>query len=129
MSDFNNLSSSSVVDSDGIALITYNEEPSSSLSYVTNFAVALLINLGHLSGSVLTFSSCDCYKNVIRFTAGVIPRASFDGFERLIWRACRGNVFLRYTPIAEPIEVPVEDSKHVRTVFASNPVNPDLLIH
>ena len=39
------------------------------------------------------------------FIAGVIPRAALLGFERLLWRACRGNVFLRTSPIEEALEV------------------------
>ena len=38
--------------------------------------------------------------------AGVISRERVPGFERLLWRACRGNVFLRYADITEPMEDP-----------------------
>ena len=41
------------------------------------------------------------------FVAGVILRKRVPGFERLLWRACRGNVFLRYTEIEHPMEDPV----------------------
>jgi V-type H+-transporting ATPase subunit a len=30
------------------------------------------------------------------FVAGVILRERLPAFERMLWRACRGNVFLRY---------------------------------
>ena len=39
--------------------------------------------------------------------AGVINRERVPGFERLLWRACRGNVFLRYTEIENAMEDPV----------------------
>jgi hypothetical protein len=43
----------------------------------------------------------------LRFVAGVINREKVPGFERLLWRACRGNVFLRYTEIEMPMEDPI----------------------
>ncbi|GMR40010.1 hypothetical protein PMAYCL1PPCAC_10205, partial [Pristionchus mayeri] len=35
------------------------------------------------------------------FVAGVIQRERIPAFERLLWRACRGNVFLRHSEIDE----------------------------
>ncbi|GMS88009.1 hypothetical protein PENTCL1PPCAC_10184, partial [Pristionchus entomophagus] len=35
----------------------------------------------------------------LRFVAGVIQRERIPAFERLLWRACRGNVFLRHSEI------------------------------
>jgi V-type H+-transporting ATPase subunit a len=40
------------------------------------------------------------------FVAGVILRERLPAFERLLWRACRGNVFLRQAEITEPLEDP-----------------------
>ena len=40
---------------------------------------------------------------VFRFVAGVIQRERLPAFERLLWRACRGNVFLRQAEITEPL--------------------------
>ncbi|CAG9538379.1 unnamed protein product [Cercopithifilaria johnstoni] len=37
------------------------------------------------------------------FVAGIIQRERLPAFERLLWRACRGNVFLRQSEIAEPL--------------------------
>lgn len=34
------------------------------------------------------------------------------GFERLLWFACRGNVFLRHEEIMQPLEDPVTVSAH-----------------
>lgn len=39
----------------------------------------------------------------LRFVAGVIQRERLPAFERLLWRACRGNVFLRQSEISEPL--------------------------
>ncbi|XP_060600328.1 V-type proton ATPase 116 kDa subunit a 1-like isoform X2 [Ruditapes philippinarum] len=40
------------------------------------------------------------------FMAGVIPREKVPAFERMLWFACRGNVFLRYEEINMPLEDP-----------------------
>ena len=41
-----------------------------------------------------------------RFVTGVINRERVTTFERVLWRACRGNVFLRQAEILEPLEDP-----------------------
>lgn len=38
--------------------------------------------------------------------AGVILRERIPAFERMLWRACRGNVFLRQAEINDPLEDP-----------------------
>lgn len=40
------------------------------------------------------------------FLAGVIPRDKVPGFELMLWRICRGNVFLRTAEIDEATEDP-----------------------
>jgi len=40
------------------------------------------------------------------FVAGVILRERLPAFERMLWRACRGNVFLRQAEIEDPLEDP-----------------------
>lgn len=40
------------------------------------------------------------------FVAGVILRERLPAFERMLWRACRGNVFLRQAMIDAPLEDP-----------------------
>lgn len=42
-----------------------------------------------------------------RFVAGVILRERIPAFEKMLWRVCRGNVFLRQTEIVNPLEDPV----------------------
>lgn len=41
-----------------------------------------------------------------RFVAGVIERGRLAAFEQMLWRVCRGNVFLRVAEIEEPLEDP-----------------------
>ena len=41
------------------------------------------------------------------FVTGVIAREKVPAFERILWRACRGNVFLRQADIAQTLEDPV----------------------
>lgn len=40
------------------------------------------------------------------FVTGVIAREKIPAFERILWRACRGNVFLRQAAIEHPLEEP-----------------------
>lgn len=41
-----------------------------------------------------------------RFVTGVISRERVPSFERLLWRACRGNVFFKQAEIETPLEDP-----------------------
>lgn len=40
------------------------------------------------------------------FVAGVIARERIPGFERMLWRVCRGNIFLRRVDIEQPFKDP-----------------------
>uniref|UniRef100_A0A8C3PZB4 V-type proton ATPase subunit a n=1 Tax=Chrysolophus pictus TaxID=9089 RepID=A0A8C3PZB4_CHRPC len=55
------------------------------------------------------------------FTAGVIKRERMIPFERLLWRACRGNIYLRYTemdtPLEDPVTVGTQVKKNVFIIF------------
>ncbi|VDN21784.1 unnamed protein product [Gongylonema pulchrum] len=51
------------------------------------------------------------------FVAGVIQRERLPAFERLLWRACRGNVFLRQSEISEPLIDAVTGDPIMKTVF------------
>lgn len=51
------------------------------------------------------------------FIGGVILRDRIYAFERMLWRACRGNVFLRMTEIETPLEDPTTGSEVNKSVF------------
>lgn len=44
--------------------------------------------------------------------AGVIGRERIPTFERMLWRVCRGNVFLRQADIEDPLEDPTTVGTH-----------------
>ncbi|XP_067928179.1 V-type proton ATPase 116 kDa subunit a 1-like [Watersipora subatra] len=51
------------------------------------------------------------------FVAGVILREKLPSFERMLWRVCRGNVFLKQTEIDVPLEDPVSGDEVFKSVF------------
>ncbi|XP_078125132.1 V-type proton ATPase 116 kDa subunit a isoform X1 [Sander vitreus] len=51
------------------------------------------------------------------FVAGVIGRERIPTFERMLWRVCRGNVFLRQADIEDPLEDPSSGDQVHKTVF------------
>ncbi|XP_044855542.1 V-type proton ATPase 116 kDa subunit a1 isoform X3 [Mauremys mutica] len=51
------------------------------------------------------------------FVAGVINRERIPTFERMLWRVCRGNVFLRQAEIEIPLEDPVTGDYVHKSVF------------
>ncbi|CAJ0580626.1 unnamed protein product, partial [Mesorhabditis spiculigera] len=53
----------------------------------------------------------------LRFVAGVIQRERLPAFERLLWRVCRGNVFLRQSDIDDVIQDAVTGESVNKTVF------------
>jgi len=52
-----------------------------------------------------------------RFLAGVIDRQHVPSFELMLWRICRGNVFLRTAEIEEILEDPKTNTECNKTVF------------
>ncbi|KAL7078776.1 hypothetical protein ACQ4LE_001933 [Meloidogyne hapla] len=56
-------------------------------------------------------------KGNLKFVAGVIQRERLPAFERLLWRACRGNVFLRQAEISEPLSDTVTGLEVQKAVF------------
>ncbi|CAG2058385.1 unnamed protein product, partial [Timema podura] len=50
--------------------------------------------------------------------SGVIPRERVPGFERMLWRLSRGNVFLRQAELEQPMKHPVTGKEVYKTVFA-----------
>lgn len=51
------------------------------------------------------------------FVAGVILRERLPAFERMLWRVCRGNVFLRQAEIESPLEDPSSGDNVYKSVF------------
>ncbi|XP_063723239.1 V-type proton ATPase 116 kDa subunit a 4-like isoform X2 [Symsagittifera roscoffensis] len=49
--------------------------------------------------------------------AGVIKRELLGAFERVLWRVCRGNVFLKHADIEEPLIDPSTGDSLRKTVF------------
>ncbi|XP_045469139.1 V-type proton ATPase 116 kDa subunit a1 isoform X5 [Harmonia axyridis] len=57
------------------------------------------------------------YRTTLSFVAGVILRERIPAFERMLWRACRGNVFLRQAEIETPLEDPSTGDQVYKSVF------------
>ncbi|EDO42481.1 predicted protein [Nematostella vectensis] len=51
------------------------------------------------------------------FVSGVISREKVPSFERLLWRACRGNVFFKQAEIEEALEDPSTGDQVHKCVF------------
>jgi V-type H+-transporting ATPase subunit a len=51
------------------------------------------------------------------FVAGVILRERLPAFEKMLWRACRGNVFLRVAEIEDALEDPLAGDEVLKSVF------------
>ncbi|XP_059435351.1 V-type proton ATPase subunit a3-like [Corylus avellana] len=62
--------------------------------------------------------STDSSKQVkLGFLTGLVPREKFMAFERIIFRATRGNVFLRQAVVEDPVTDPVSGEKVEKNVF------------
>ncbi|XP_059112539.1 V-type proton ATPase 116 kDa subunit a 4 [Peromyscus eremicus] len=51
------------------------------------------------------------------FTAGVIHRERMASFERLLWRVCRGNVYLKFSEMDTLLEDPVTKEEIKKNIF------------
>ncbi|XP_077020499.1 V-type proton ATPase 116 kDa subunit a 4 [Tamandua tetradactyla] len=51
------------------------------------------------------------------FTAGVINRERMASFERLLWRVCRGNIYLKFSEIGVALEDPVTKEEIKKNIF------------
>ncbi|XVF68018.1 hypothetical protein PTKIN_Ptkin10aG0169200 [Pterospermum kingtungense] len=57
-------------------------------------------------------TSTDLSKQVkLGFITGLVPREKFVAFERILFRATRGNVFLKKVPVEEPVTDPFSREK------------------
>ncbi|KAL4588854.1 hypothetical protein LXL04_001751 [Taraxacum kok-saghyz] len=52
------------------------------------------------------------------FLTGLVPKEKAMAFERILFRATRGNVFLKQTPLEEPVVDPTSGQKVQKNVFA-----------
>ncbi|KAL5009896.1 hypothetical protein ScPMuIL_012201 [Solemya velum] len=77
--------------------------------------MGLLGGEGGASGTSSQIGLSSCFHN--RFVAGVILRERIPAFERMLWRVCRGNVFLRQAEIETPLEDPVTGDQVHKSVF------------
>ncbi|GAB6031884.1 hypothetical protein CHUAL_010280 [Chamberlinius hualienensis] len=73
----------------------------------------------HLAKSILSQDALQAQHASIQlgFVAGVILRERIPAFERMLWRACRGNVFLRQAEIESHLEDPVTGDQVFKSVF------------
>lgn len=67
--------------------------------------------------TVCLFITKQDYFQKYRFVAGVILRERLPGFERMLWRTCHGNVFLKQAPIELPLEDPHTGDNVYKSVF------------
>ncbi|XP_005405509.1 PREDICTED: V-type proton ATPase 116 kDa subunit a isoform 4 isoform X2 [Chinchilla lanigera] len=51
------------------------------------------------------------------FTVGVINRERMASFERLLWRVCRGNIYLKFSEMDAPLEDPVTREEIKKNIF------------
>uniref|UniRef100_A0A673ZS95 V-type proton ATPase subunit a n=1 Tax=Salmo trutta TaxID=8032 RepID=A0A673ZS95_SALTR len=70
----------------------------------------------------------------LQFVAGVISRERIPTFERMLWRVCRGNVFLRQADIEDSLEDPATTeeccnwfSVPLQALWVNHSLSPSLL--
>ncbi|XP_004382449.1 V-type proton ATPase 116 kDa subunit a 4 [Trichechus manatus latirostris] len=51
------------------------------------------------------------------FTTGVIDRGRMAAFERLLWRVCRGNIYLKFSEMDVLLEEPVTKEEIKKNIF------------
>lgn len=86
-----------------LKLLVYLLSTSCSLFYlsVINFCLAIVKEM-----------STDSSKQVkLGFITGLVPRQKSMAFERILFRATRGNVFLRQAVVEDPVTDPISGEK------------------
>lgn len=51
------------------------------------------------------------------FVSGLVPRDKSMAFERILFRATRGNVFLKQDVVQEPVCDPVQGEKVINKIY------------
>jgi len=69
----------------------------------------------------LTHSHC-ILCNTYRSIAGVILTPLLPTFERLLWRVCQGNVFIKHETISFGLFHPRDDVSYVTTINSVNSI-------
>lgn len=77
------------------------------------------MNMDSLRKTLVTEESNQAQRGRLGFVAGVIQRERVPGFERMLWRISRGNVFLRQTELDIPLEDPATGNPLYKTVFVA----------
>ncbi|UMM24894.1 hypothetical protein L5515_004911 [Caenorhabditis briggsae] len=78
---------------------------------------APLIDIGDNEDDSMRHFSAQAAMLRLGFVAGVIQRERLHAFERLLWRACRGNVFLRTSEIDDVLNDTVTGDPVNKCVF------------
>ncbi|KAK0418070.1 hypothetical protein QR680_013355 [Steinernema hermaphroditum] len=92
------------------------EEQQGLLSAEYTATGAPVMKFGLIPGADSGAGTVDATKR-LKFVAGVIQRERIPAFERLLWRACRGNVFLRQSEITETLSDTVTGEPVNKSVF------------
>ncbi|XKL66950.1 hypothetical protein PGB90_010370 [Kerria lacca] len=72
-----------------------------------------------ITKALISEDSQQVIRGRLGFVAGVVSRERVPGFERMLWRISRGNVFLRRAELAEPLEDPATGNEIYKTVFVA----------
>lgn len=65
-----------------------------------------------LASATVQEISTDPAKQVkLGFVSGLVPRDKLMAFERILFRATRGNVFIKQTTVEDPVTDPVSGDK------------------
>ena len=78
---------------------------------------------GHVCVRYICSCVCICvniyyfFMFTYRFVSGVITRDKISNFERVMWRACHGNVFFKYADIVDLLEDPTSGEMIYKCVF------------
>uniref|UniRef100_A0A1B6DQC3 V-type proton ATPase subunit a n=1 Tax=Clastoptera arizonana TaxID=38151 RepID=A0A1B6DQC3_9HEMI len=91
-----------------------NSTESMTRALISDDAIARQTNAGSVQ---LGADMEGARKLMMRFVAGVILRERIPAFERMLWRACRGNVFLRQAEIENALEDPSTGDQVLKSVF------------